>query len=107
MIIMVRKEKKCNLCTRIKVLPISPVRTVGVFQIWLYAHYELKSCAINICPVNIVGTDSQSVLNMMPVRGTSPTLGDSTNNSRFRFVGADPLISPDIFARSGERALHF
>ena len=69
MIIMVRKEKKCNLCTRIKVLPISPVRTVGVFQIWLYAHYELKCCAINICPVNIVGTDSQSVLNMMPVQG--------------------------------------
>src|SRR3990170_6491681 len=29
MIIMVRKEKKCNLCTRIKVLPISPVRTMG------------------------------------------------------------------------------
>ena len=56
---MVRKEKKCNLCTRIKVLPISPVRTVGVFQIWLYAHYELKCCAINICPVNNVGADAR------------------------------------------------
>jgi len=49
----------------------------------------------------IVGTDSQSVLNMMLVRGTSPTLGDSTNNSRFRFVGADPSISPKHDARSG------
>jgi len=48
-----------------------------------------------------------SALNMMLVRGTSPTLGDSTNNSRFRFVGADARISPKHDARSGERALHF
>jgi len=65
---------------------------VGVFQIWLYAHYELKCCAINICPVNIVGTDSQSVLIFLPVQGNGRYISQDKpihsglENPDYRFV---------------------
>jgi len=42
-----------------------------------------------------------SVQIQLPVWGKSTTLGDSSNNSRFRYVGTDHRISPKHDARSG------
>ena len=55
MIIMVRKEKKCNLCTRIKVLPISPVRT------WLRSKRSLHSLVETVHPELVEGWAIMSI----------------------------------------------